>query len=141
MTGAGALFGVALTAFVLGDATSLYPRTLDHAAFAVWIGRQWLKNRVDAYRWTNWIGGCGMVPVAVGLTLRLSGIHVSLSHVAVNVVIVVALTLCVADSFLGLNRTKHPPIGNDQKAVQMAEAIATVAAISFYSTLLLLVVP
>lgn len=141
VTGAGGLFAVLLTAFTIGDASSLHPTNLTQSEFDRWRATQWLHDRSAAYRATNIVAVFGVLPPIVGTTLRMSGIRLKLNQWDVNWIVGTAIGLSLIGAVLSLSRTRHPVTGNNQSGLRKWEAWATTLAISVYTLMLILVLP
>jgi hypothetical protein len=138
ITGVTGLLGSFFIAYTIGDSwhsgpTDPYDRDL-------WLPHQWIKSHKDAYAWADKVAIAGALPVAVGIILRSSGIHVAPSTITVDWLVGAGLAIIVMGFFLGVRRTGHPPDGY-QRGVRKPEAFAITIIPSLYILALLIFLP
>jgi len=140
-TGAGGVFGVALTASVLPDAVNFTPTTMGVEEFDQWRCTQWLQDRTEAYSASNKIGAVALVPPLICTVVRVTGAVIRLNQWWSNAFVVVGILVAMAGGLAALNRTKHPASGNQQSGLKESEAWLTTLTISLFSAVLLIVLP
>ena len=139
--GAGGLFGIVFNSFAIGDSPGLHPTTMTAVEFDSWRDRQWIRDRAMAYRMFNIVAGFSCVPLLVGIGLRLAGVRLPLNQTSVNWLIGTGVGLALAGTFLSATRTRHPELGNEQKALRRFEAWSTNLTISLYTLALMIMLP
>lgn len=147
ITGAGALFGIVFNSFTIADSSTSHPtiingRAITDAELQAWFSRQWIKSREEAYKKTDLILAVCALPIVVVTVLRLSGAwSVSLGVVSANWLTGALIVVCMVGAYMGLNRTKHPRTGNDQKALKAWEAWSANAALAIVGCVLVVTLP
>lgn len=141
VVGAGSVFGVVITSLVIGDATTLHPRTLSRADFDAWRARQWLKDRRAAYDSASRVTALGVTPPVLALVVRYSGVNVPLTAAIINTVIYSGIAIGFAGALGAAYRTKHPESGNNQRSLGRWEAGVATLAIGLFSAFVLAVLP
>jgi hypothetical protein len=137
--GVGGLAGTYFTSFAIGDSWQSGPS--DPAVRATWVGDQWIKDKQGAYRQADRVALASGAPVAVGLVLRLCGVHFGTNSAGVNWLVASGLILSVAGTFAGVQRTKHAMQDSEQQGIRCWEAYLTSLGVAFYTFAVLIFLP
>ena len=138
IAGVGGLFGVGFTAFSIGDSPSLGP--VDDAARAKWATTQWLQSREKAYVSAYIVAGFGIVPIVVGMVVRLTADRLSVSVTVVNWIVGFGVVLAVTGTLFSVLKTAHP-LDGVQRGLRPFEAFSSILAISLYTLVLMIWLP
>ena len=142
ITAAGGAFGVVFSVFSIADSVGLHPTTMSPKNFEDWLSRQWIKSRSQGLRASNLVLAVCLLPlVIVGVMRFIFDVSIPLNATAVNWVIGGGILVSLVGTWLGLMKTTHPKIGNDQRALKPFEAWAPNAIISLYVCALVLTLP
>lgn len=142
ITAGGGTFGVVFSVFSIADSVGLHPTTMSPADFEEWLSRQWIRSRSQGLRVSNLVLGVCLVPLVTAAIMRFGfDASFSLGFAAINWVVGVGILISLVGTWLGVMKTTHPKIGNDQAGLRPYEAWVPDLMISFYVCALILTLP
>jgi hypothetical protein len=160
IAGAGGAIGVFFLGFAIGDSwhttpgkhpsavrTEGGPQAESHGLWIrlwsnLWVpgDKPWLTSHKQAQRLSDIIGLAGVVPILLGIILRLGSVTVFPKLEAVNWIVGAGLALAVVGAMWGNYRTIHP---TDEPETELRpwEAYGSIFSVSLYTLILLIFMP
>jgi hypothetical protein len=136
---AAGVFGVIYSSFAVVHSVVLGPT--DERIRSEWLTRQSFQEREAAKKAAAVLMLTSLVPIAVGVGLRLKDIHAQPTTSTVNVVVGIAIILILISPFLAVLRTTPSRTAADQIGLRLSEVYGANFAVSGFVLLLLMVLP